>query len=109
MVNIGHRPTYDNGALKVEVHILNWEGDLYGSNLRVSFMERIRDERPFNNSNALKAQLQADEKLCRARYTQGFLEAANNVGLAIIIHNSVSSSMDFAGLLRTPIPLAFGS
>ena len=70
MVNIGHRPTYDNGALKVEVHILDWEGDLYGSNLRVSFMERLRDERPFNNSNALKAQLQADEKLCRARYTE---------------------------------------
>lgn len=70
MVNIGHRPTYDNGALKVEVHILDWEGDLYGSNLRVSFMERIRDEQPFDNSNALKAQLKADEQLCRTRYTE---------------------------------------
>ena len=70
MVNIGHRPTYDTGALKVEVHILDWEGDLYGSNLHVSFMERIRDEQPFDNSNALKSQLQADEELCRARYTQ---------------------------------------
>ena len=70
MVNIGHRPTYDNGALKVEVHILDWEGDLYGSNLRVSFMERIRDEQPFDNSNALKSQLQEDEQLCRALYAQ---------------------------------------
>ena len=70
MVNIGHRPTYDNGALKVEVHILDWEGDLYGSSLRISFMERIRDEQTFDNSNALKTQLQADEMLCRARYAQ---------------------------------------
>lgn len=70
MVNIGHRPTYDNGALKVEVHILDWQGDLYGSNLCVSFMERIRDEELFNNSDALKTQLQADEMLCRARYAQ---------------------------------------
>ena len=70
MVNIGHRPTYDNGALKVEVHLLDWEGDLYGSNLSVSFMERIRNEQPFDNANALKTQLQADEILCRARYAQ---------------------------------------
>ena len=70
MINIGHRPTYDNGILKIEVHVLDWQGDLYGSSLSVSLMERVRDERAFENTEALQKQLQSDEALCRARYTE---------------------------------------
>ena len=70
MINIGHRPTYDNGILKIEVHVLDWQGDLYGSSLSVSLMERVRDERAFENTEALQKQLQADEALCRARYAE---------------------------------------
>ena len=76
MVNIGHRPTYDNGALKVEVHILNWEGDLYGSNLRVSFMERYVMSAHLTIPMHLKHNYRLTKSYA-VRATLRFLETAN--------------------------------
>jgi hypothetical protein len=48
--------------LKIEVHILEFEGDLYGQNLKVWFLERIRDEVKFSGLEALKTQLEHDRE-----------------------------------------------
>ncbi len=61
MLNIGRRPTMDNGdALSVEVHLLHFTGDLYDKELRVEFVRRLRDEKKFRNSAELMRQLRAD-------------------------------------------------
>lgn len=61
MLNVGVRPTVGNGAdLSVEVHILHFEGDLYGHQLTVEFMHRLRDEKKFRNKGELVNQLRAD-------------------------------------------------
>ena len=66
MLNIGHRPTVNNGEERsIEVHILDFEGDLYGQSLCVEFVERLRDEQTFGNLEALMAQLEADKKRVR--------------------------------------------
>lgn len=61
-MNIGTRPTFGTHAQTLEVHILDYEGDLYGQEIRVSFMERLRDERRFDNIEELKVQLDEDQK-----------------------------------------------
>lgn len=66
MMNIGRRPTFDGVALRQEVHLLDFEGDLYGQTLRVAFIERLRDEQKFNGIDALVQQLSQDEARCRA-------------------------------------------
>jgi len=61
MVNIGTRPSFgEDGETVVEVHILDFEADLYGSNLEVFFLGLIRDEVAFPDSPALAAQLEKD-------------------------------------------------
>ena len=66
MMNVGRRPTFEaDGALGVEVHLFDFEGDLYGDTLRVSFVERIRDEMKFDGPESLVAQLRADEERSR--------------------------------------------
>jgi riboflavin kinase/FMN adenylyltransferase len=64
MLNVGTRPTFGGGAVRVEVHLLNWTGDLYGAELRVEFVERIRSERKFDSVEALAQQLRADHERC---------------------------------------------
>ncbi|MBO6577340.1 MAG: bifunctional riboflavin kinase/FAD synthetase [Rhodothermales bacterium] len=65
MMNIGTRPTFDGLARRQEVHLLDFEGDLYGSVLSVEFRERLRDERRFDGIESLVQQLNADEARCR--------------------------------------------
>ena len=60
VVNIGHRPTFGAGALSVEAHLLDFEGDLYGRVLRVEFQERLREERTFDGPEALLRQVRDD-------------------------------------------------
>lgn len=63
VMNIGRRPTLDNGTnLSIEVHIMNYEGNLYGKELHLSFIERIREEKKFASLDELKAQIQEDIK-----------------------------------------------
>ena len=60
MMNIGTRPTFGEHSQTLEVHILDYEGDLYGKEITVEFIERLRDERRFENEEELKRQLEED-------------------------------------------------
>ena len=63
MLNIGHRPTVNNGTERsVEVHIIGFEGNLYGESLCIEFVERLREEQSFNSLDELTAQLTADKE-----------------------------------------------
>lgn len=65
MMNIGQRPTFDGQGLHLEVNVIDWAGDLYGREVRVEFVERVRDERKFDGVEALIRQLNADRDRCR--------------------------------------------
>jgi len=60
MLNIGFRPTVDGLHHMIEAHILDYDGDLYGKEIRIWFKDRIRDERKFDGIDALKNQLAHD-------------------------------------------------
>ena len=63
MLNIGYRPTLNNGRERsIEVHILDFEGDLYGKTIMVEFIHRLREERTFASLEELTEQLQKDKK-----------------------------------------------
>ncbi len=67
MLNIGFRPTVSNMQQRVaEVHLLNFNGNLYGQVLQVEFVERIRNEQKFESLEALVEQLHRDEHQVRA-------------------------------------------
>ncbi|HEY7428287.1 MAG TPA: bifunctional riboflavin kinase/FAD synthetase [Gemmataceae bacterium] len=58
--NIGPNPTFGENARKVEVHLIEFHGDLYGQPLAVDFVERLRDTRPFATIEELVEQLRRD-------------------------------------------------
>lgn len=63
--NIGVRPQFDGGDRSIEVHLLDFEGDLYGAWLRVAFVSRLRDESRFPDVAALLVQMERDTLLAR--------------------------------------------
>ncbi|MDR3133440.1 MAG: bifunctional riboflavin kinase/FAD synthetase [Prevotellaceae bacterium] len=64
MTNIGVRPTVQPGdtSRTIETHIFNFSDDIYGQDLSIEFLKRIRDERRFSSLEELKAQLQRDKE-----------------------------------------------
>jgi riboflavin kinase/FMN adenylyltransferase len=67
MVSIGVRPTFfDQGQRTVEVHLLDFDGDLYGKTLNVQFLRRLREERKFESAQQLIDQMHLDEQHSRA-------------------------------------------
>ncbi len=62
VLNLGHRPTVQDSApqLRVEVHLLDFTGDLYDRELAVTFIQKLRDEQKFPSLDALQAQIEAD-------------------------------------------------
>ena len=67
-VNVGVRPTFDTGrGLLVEAFLIDFDGDLYGETLRVSFVSRLRGERRFENAEALIEQMHLDVAETRNR------------------------------------------
>jgi riboflavin kinase/FMN adenylyltransferase len=66
MLNIGSRPTLDNGGQQsIEAHIFDCNTDLYGNRLEVELIEFLRKEKKFDDIDSLKAQLKSDEEACR--------------------------------------------
>jgi len=63
--NIGPNPTFGESAKKIEVHLLDYSGDLYGRELKVEFAARLRDTRPFASVAELVSQLEQDVALAR--------------------------------------------
>lgn len=67
-MSVGVNPTTDSDdAIKREVYVLDWSGDLYGADLRVHLVERLRGEQRFEDLPALVAQIQRDVDETRAR------------------------------------------
>ena len=67
VMNIGYRPTVDGQTQTVEIHLLNWVGDLYGQTLTVSLEAFLRPEQKFDSLDSLKAQIKRD---CEAATTR---------------------------------------
>lgn len=68
VLNLGIRPTLADrtGELRFEVHLLDFNDELYGEELEVTFVDRLRNERTFRDVNALKAQIASDVIAARA-------------------------------------------
>lgn len=60
VMNLGIRPTVDGSRRQVEVHLLDWQGDLYGQNLRVDLHHFVRPEQRFGSLAELQQQIKAD-------------------------------------------------
>ncbi len=60
VANIGYSPTFDDHEFTVEVHILDFNDNIYGKSIRVNFIERIRDEIKFANISELIDQIKCD-------------------------------------------------
>ncbi len=66
VANLGVRPTFQGGRLLLEVHVLDFSGDLYGREVRVDFVSHLRQERRFSDVDALVRQIRQDAAAARA-------------------------------------------
>lgn len=65
MTNIGFRPTVGGDSHRIETHLLDFESDLYGQEIEVALLTRLREEQKFYGLEELKAQLRKDEEASR--------------------------------------------
>jgi riboflavin kinase/FMN adenylyltransferase len=63
---LGTRPTFDNGMPVLEVFLIDFEGNLYGHEMDVEFVDFIREDRKFHSAEALVAQMEQDVSKIRA-------------------------------------------
>lgn len=70
IANLGKRPTVGGEGTRLEVHLLNFSGDLYGRRLEVSFLHKLRDERRFDSLEKLTAQIRADREQALAYFNK---------------------------------------
>jgi riboflavin kinase/FMN adenylyltransferase len=69
VTNIGVRPTFGDVTRSViETHVLGFDRDLYGSAMRLGFVQRLRDERAFESVDQLRAQIDADQQRARSLF-----------------------------------------
>jgi riboflavin kinase / FMN adenylyltransferase len=61
LTNIGVRPTFGQGVRTIETHVLGFDQPLYGRQVRLGFVQRLRDERKFADVDALRAQIEIDQ------------------------------------------------
>jgi riboflavin kinase / FMN adenylyltransferase len=81
VMNIGVRPTVTHEARRtLEVHLLGFQGDLYGQLLRVHFISRLRDEQKFDGLPALQAQIARDVEHARSAMVSVSPDARGSYG-----------------------------
>ena len=68
LVNVGRAPTFGGETRRVEVHLLEAEEELYGETLTLFFLERLRDERRFENPSLLRQQIDSDKRQADAGF-----------------------------------------
>ena len=68
VAHIGPRPTFAETALVIELHILDFTGDLYGQNLQVALVKKLRDQRAFARPDELVGQIRRDIHQARALF-----------------------------------------
>ncbi len=66
VVNVGRRPTFNGEGVTVEANLFDFEGDLYGRNLRVAFVDFVRPEMKFDGIDSIRSQIAADCATARA-------------------------------------------
>jgi riboflavin kinase/FMN adenylyltransferase len=64
-IHIGPNPTFGEDSVKVEVHLIDWAGELYGAKLTCVFLNRLRDVRKFDSLSQLQSQIALDIDACR--------------------------------------------
>lgn len=74
VANIGCRPTVDGSTNVLEIHLFDYNGDLYGQRLQVYFLQKIRDEIKFLSKEALISQIFDDIAVARAGFETGHFE-----------------------------------
>ena len=71
LTNVGVRPTFGDTATPIiEAYLLGFNGDLYGRPVRLGFVQRLRDERKFEDVDALRAQMEADRRRAERLFAQ---------------------------------------
>jgi riboflavin kinase/FMN adenylyltransferase len=65
ITSVGNNPTVEGKTLTIETYILDFNKDIYGETIDISFIKKIRDEKKFNNLEALKDQLKKDEAFAK--------------------------------------------
>jgi riboflavin kinase/FMN adenylyltransferase len=80
VASFGRRPTFDNGAPLLEIFLLDFDGDLYGRQLRVEFVARLRAEERFASVDALVAQMREDVREARRLLAK----AAPDSGISVL-------------------------
>jgi riboflavin kinase / FMN adenylyltransferase len=70
VTNIGLRPTFGETVPTIETHVLDFSGNLYGQSVRLAFVQRLRDERRFEDVDALRAQIDADKRRAERLFTR---------------------------------------
>jgi len=71
LTNIGLNPTFgDSTTATIETYVLHYDGDLYGRAVQLGFVQRFRDERRFDDVDALKAQIEADRRRAERLFTR---------------------------------------
>lgn len=71
IMNIGNRPTVDGTHQTIEVHVLDFNADLYGKNITINLLKRLRDEQKFESVNQLFEQIKKDELQARSLIKDG--------------------------------------
>jgi riboflavin kinase/FMN adenylyltransferase len=64
-IHIGPNPTFGDDSVKVEVHLIDWSGELYDAKLACNFLDRLRDVRKFDSLSELQTQIAHDIEACR--------------------------------------------
>jgi riboflavin kinase/FMN adenylyltransferase len=67
VINIGHRPTFSGGETTLEIHLLDFQGDLYAERLRIYFVDRLRGEQKFASVDALQEAVLQDIERARGK------------------------------------------
>ncbi|MDD4575107.1 MAG: riboflavin kinase [Bacteroidales bacterium] len=62
MMNVGNKPTFNDDNITMEVHIFDFQSEIYGEEIEVHFLKRMRNQLKFNTVEELKNQLQEDKK-----------------------------------------------
>jgi riboflavin kinase/FMN adenylyltransferase len=71
ITNVGVNPTFgDTGTTTIETHVLHYDRELYGRQVQLGFVQRLRDERRFDDVDALRAQIEADCRRAERLFTR---------------------------------------
>jgi len=102
VTNLGYAPTFhsksDHHSLKIEPHLLDFNGDLYGRSLHLYLLTRLRDEVAFPNSEALKAQIQKDVLSAREYFADLNLLHSQSTHRGLSLKSPAAESQSFEGL-----------